>query len=71
MDPAFWTGLFGCIGVVVIGVLAHLKNVEQDRAALKRDTRLAVLESEVKHCNEERAVLILAALKSDVSDAKK
>lgn len=58
MDPSFWVGLFGCIGVIVTGVLTHAKNVSQDKAAHKRDLRINTLEAEHRLCDEERKRLL-------------
>ncbi len=58
MDPSFWVGFFGLMMAVVTAISAHLKNVQQDKAALKRDVRINTLEIEQRVCQEERTRLL-------------
>lgn len=58
MNDGFWMGLFAFLGVIVTAVATHLKNVAQDKASMRRDIRINTLETEHKHCEEERRRLL-------------
>jgi len=58
MEQGFWVGLFAFLGVIVTAVATHLKNVQQDKAALKRDFRINTLEAQHEQCERERVRLL-------------
>ena len=69
MESGFWMGFFGAVTSIATLVAAHLKNVSQDKAALKRDSRINALEVELKHCHEERVEIKQQLIK--LNEAKK
>lgn len=54
MGDGFWMGLFAFGGVIVTAVAGHIKNVQQDKSALKRDLRINALEIQHQQCEQER-----------------
>ena len=58
MEPAFWLGFFGLGTAIVTAIAAHLKNVQQDKQALRRDCRILLLEAEHRKCEVERVELL-------------
>ena len=58
MEQGFWVGFFAFCGVIVTAVATHLKNVAQDKAALKRDIRINTLEVQHAQCEQERLRLL-------------
>lgn len=58
MEPGFWVGLFAFLGVIVTAIATHLKNVHQDKQAMKRDFRINTLETQHEQCEKERVRLM-------------
>lgn len=58
MNDPFWSSFFAFLGVIVVAIATHLKNVQQDKAAFKRDLRINTLEAQHDQCEKERLRLL-------------
>ena len=53
-----WTAFASIAVSVVVAIAAHLKNMQQDKASLKRDTRILTLEIDHERCEKDRVRLL-------------